>query len=769
MNVAELLLKVKSEGITKAKTGLREVYEETKRTEKGFGSLGGAALKMGGVLAGVFSISKIMDFGGAIVSTTAEFQKLNGMLVSATGDKNLAAAYFKEIQQFAKTTPYDLQQVTNSFIKLKNLGLEPSMEALSSYGNTATAMGKSLDQMIEAVADASVGEFERLKEFGIKASKQGDKVKFTFQGITKEIKNSTDDIQKYLRSIGDVNFADAMEQQMNTINGKFSNLGDTWSKILNNIGSQNSGLIADVIDGIIGISEAIEVATDASRAAKINAISDTLFDLNEELTRLGEKKTGWFGETLDGKSKAMDIARVTKAIATLNEEIADLEFKEWSDNQLKLVAEQSAVIDKNAQKAKETLEDFKKAAEGLKDEFVEGHKNTKEFYAKLTILIDTFRNGGMTIETYNIILEKLKEKYVGVKTATDDVNSSTKSFSKTVTKLREDFLKGYKNASELNVKLRDLNKALKEGEITGVEYTQMQAAIIKKYSEANDKIYKNTDLTNTNIKTKKEAAKEAKNEADRLQSLLNTYDSSAAALDKYNKKLIDVNELHSKGLLTDKAYKKNLEEINLEYLKSIDGLTAVDKVMMGLRDNSEKYTDMMTDAFVEMSKTGKLSFEDLATSVINDMIRMMIQAQITKPFMDALTGGSSGGGGMMDFVVGLFSGGVSANAKGGVVNRTTPFMDGSQPSVMGEAGPEAILPLEKMAGGNLGVASSAGGGSNVNVNIINNTDSKITTRETNTSSGKQVEVTINAFKQEVQRGGMDDIFEKTFGIKRRGV
>ena len=35
-------------------------------------------------------------------------------------------------------------------------------------------MGKDLSQMIEAVADATTGEFERLKEFGIKAGKEGD-------------------------------------------------------------------------------------------------------------------------------------------------------------------------------------------------------------------------------------------------------------------------------------------------------------------------------------------------------------------------------------------------------------------------------------------------------------------------------------------------------------------------------------------------------------------------------------------------------------------
>jgi diaminopimelate decarboxylase len=68
-------------------------------------------------------------------------------------------------------TPFGLAQATQGFVKMKALGLDPTRAALTSFGNTASAMGKDLNQMIEAVADASTGEFERLKEFGIKASR----------------------------------------------------------------------------------------------------------------------------------------------------------------------------------------------------------------------------------------------------------------------------------------------------------------------------------------------------------------------------------------------------------------------------------------------------------------------------------------------------------------------------------------------------------------------------------------------------------------------
>jgi phosphotransacetylase len=60
-------------------------------------------------------------------------------------------------------TPFSLSKAFKGFIKLKALGLQPSEAAMLSYGNTASAMGENLNQMVEAVADAATGEFERLR------------------------------------------------------------------------------------------------------------------------------------------------------------------------------------------------------------------------------------------------------------------------------------------------------------------------------------------------------------------------------------------------------------------------------------------------------------------------------------------------------------------------------------------------------------------------------------------------------------------------------
>ncbi|WGH15555.1 tail tape measure protein [Pseudomonas phage PA_LZ03] len=184
-----------------------------------------------------------------LVSVQREFDVLNAGLLTATGSAENAAIAFEALQDFAKNTPYGLAQATEGFTKLVNLGLEPSERALMSYGNTAAAMGKDMSQMIEAVADATTGEFERLKEFGIKASSEGDRVKFTFRGVTTEIGKNAAEIEQYLMALGENEFAGAMENRMNSLDGAIAGLGDSWDALWLTISQQGIGdLITDAVN-----------------------------------------------------------------------------------------------------------------------------------------------------------------------------------------------------------------------------------------------------------------------------------------------------------------------------------------------------------------------------------------------------------------------------------------------------------------------------------------------------------------------------------------
>lgn len=198
----------------------------------------------------------ILGLGAMAVKTAADFETLRTSLLSVfQGNQAAADNAFKQIQSFAAETPYQMEEVLDAFIKLKNLGLDPSEEALTSYGNTASAMGKDLNQMIEAVADASTGEFERLKEFGIKAKSEGENVSFTFQGVTTTVAKNATDIQNYLLGIGNVNFSGAMDLQAQTFKGRMSTLQDSIASFADSIGSIILDFISPLIDGLQDLAE----------------------------------------------------------------------------------------------------------------------------------------------------------------------------------------------------------------------------------------------------------------------------------------------------------------------------------------------------------------------------------------------------------------------------------------------------------------------------------------------------------------------------------
>ena len=120
----------------------------------------------------------------------------------------------------------------------------------------------------------------------------------------------------------------------------------------------------------------------------------------------------------------------------------------------------------------------------------------------------------------------------------------------------------------------------------------------------------------------------------------------------------------------------------------------------------------LEDTIMDFVTTGKLAFKDLARSIIADMARIAVRATIIKPLMNFMFPGLFAKGA-------AFAGNnIVPYRKGGVVNTPTMFKyGGSRLGIMGEAGPEAIMPLKRGKSGRLGVemhGRSGGGTTNVN-------------------------------------------------------
>jgi len=209
--------------------------------DKGKEGVGGFSKSLGSLgpaIIGAFSVTAVLGFAKAVFDTTANFEKLGAVLKNTLGSGAQASLALEGIKEFAKTTPFAVEELTASFVKLANQGFVPTTNQLRKLGDLASSTGKGFDQLTEAIIDAQVGEFERLKDFGIRASKEGDKVKFTFKDVETQVKFNNTAIREYILSLGDYEgVAGSAAAVSATLGGKVNNLGDAWDSFLNSIGT----------------------------------------------------------------------------------------------------------------------------------------------------------------------------------------------------------------------------------------------------------------------------------------------------------------------------------------------------------------------------------------------------------------------------------------------------------------------------------------------------------------------------------------------------
>ena len=180
----------------------------------------------------------------------------------------------------------------------------------------------------------------------------------------------------------------------------------------------------------------------------------------------------------------------------------------------------------------------------------------------------------------------------------------------------------------------------------------------------------------------------------------------------------------------------NIQKRLQDYYNSVKDLGGAigEAVVGGLQGLEDQLTSFVT--------TGKANFKELASSILSDLARIAIRAAIIQPIVKAL-GSLFPGFKFADG--GVFAqNGIQKFAMGGVVNRPTIFPFANGTGLLGEAGPEAIMPLQRGANGKLGVIASGGGNTSVVVNVDASGNSSV---QGDQSQAKQLGVVVSAAVQ----------------------
>ena len=298
-----------------------------------------------------------------------------------------------------------------------------------------------------------------------------------------------------------------------------------------------------------------------------------------------------------------------------------------------------------------------------------------------------------------------------------------------------------KKIDQVTKSLKFRNEQLLRDGQTQEIYNQLQAAGVDLKSLEGQQIQQLVEEYYRLKEAKEEEEQVERRKQQLIEEIKKITEENISAQDQYNERMEELNALLKEGAIS-------LEEFEAAGKKAYDTLAdASNKWFDGAKHALDKYAEEVTDmaanvervvtntmqgledALVKATTTGKFEFKELVDSILEDVARLLIRTQITGPLAQGLSGlignifggQNSGGGG---FFGGLFeqgaafqSGKVTAFARGGVVSKPTFFPMAKGMGLMGEAGPEAVMPLTRTRAGKLGVQSIGGGGNVYTVNV----------------------------------------------------
>ncbi len=131
---------------------------------------------------------------------------------------------------------------------------------------------------------------------------------------------------------------------------------------------------------------------------------------------------------------------------------------------------------------------------------------------------------------------------------------------------------------------------------------------------------------------------------------------------------------------------------------------AFERDMQRIHSLSRRFSTTIANTFADAIVSVR-KFSDVLRSLAQQLLRMSISTAL-KPDIGGLTS-----------AIGSVVGSITPFARGGVVGAPTLFASPAGFGLMGEAGPEAILPLKRGADGRLGVAASGGQPVRITMNI----------------------------------------------------
>ena len=553
------------------------------------------------------------------------------------------------------------------------------------------------------------------------------------------------------------------------------------------------------VDGIIALVDTVIVGKE-----QINLFGEALYRVmtfdfegaSSSLNKAGEIGKNWSKNIRE--SFSIDWNDMTKGLDMVSR--PDVFFKEYTKRVEKLRKDAAESARKTARSSgggtgtnttstdseKSKIESAKRALEGVRAEIEKMRGSGDDFGIDLVRKLDDIAKNAKTAGLSMSEMNALQNEYAQAATA--------QHYQKIADAIRDvDIQIANLNGDTAKARILEVNKQVEELTRRLTELGEAPDRVTKKAQELRAAL---------NLQSQIKDAQAAADFYRELAQLSGNYGRSQEYVDQLLSLQAD-NLIRNVGITRELADEwLRLQKIQNSreawagaYRATQEYFSEATNLAQGFENLTTNAFSSMEDAIVAFASTGKLSFSDMVNSMISDLIRLTVRANITGPLAGALGSGLSNlfsdwstnikFNNLADSIVAgatpsahgnILSGAGISSYSNSIVSeptlfgfdRLTPFARGG---IMGEAGPEAVMPLVRTSGGNLGVrAEGVGTSPQINIQVINQTGTGATAevqQQRNAQGGMDVVVLLKReMASDIARGGvLDQTIRGRYGVK----
>ena len=273
----------------KAQAGLHGVAAASTSASQTMEAATSKAISMGAALLGIASAGQAVT---GVISSAAAFETLRVKLEQLLGSSDAAAVAFERIKKLAIETPFEVKDLTDSYIRLTAFGLKPTENQLMALADTAALAGggtEALSRVTLALGQAWAktklqgDEILQLTEAGVPVwdllAKATGKNVTELRHLSEAGALGRDVILKLFDAMGEKN-AGASARLMATFSGAVSNAKDAMAEFFDLIGRSGAlEYLTKKLQGALAEFDRMKDSGELERKAK--AISDAFISFGE--------------------------------------------------------------------------------------------------------------------------------------------------------------------------------------------------------------------------------------------------------------------------------------------------------------------------------------------------------------------------------------------------------------------------------------------------------------------------------------------------------